>query len=625
MDQHGPCESPGARALRSLGRLLLPAALLAAGPLAAYKVPEGTHLLRNGSFSDGQFRPTHWVTRATGEIGTFEVTPPEGDGTSGVLTITVTQAHTQPWMLELRQKLEAPLPKGRNLFLGFEYRISPGYAFHLYWQKDSPPWPKFLSLRISEPVGEWAPCLVAVPIPEDLGPDQTSLTFHLAETRGKLALRNMTAVLVDEHVDLATIETTYQPVFGGDYYDNDWRNGVLARIERGRKVDMVVDVSAGGAPAPGAEVTVTQTARPFLTGVELPAALLVDELMDLEEAAPLKRAAAEAKAGLNRFRDRVGQPGLFQVVTVTDAFLWRCYDEWGRDAAPKLLKAIRSRGQIARGHAAYIPAFREAPADCRRMEPPALRKALEDHVQGMVAAHKGQIAQWVVLHGMLSYSEIYDAIGVESLTQACQVAHQQDPEAALLVSDPDALILPSEARLDELIEFVSWLKTSGCAISGIVLGASLARPYIAPQSVEKRLDRIAASGLGVPVYIASLGVEVDKEAAQEAMLRDLLLLFYAHDVVAGVSFATPWEPAALNRRNALYRADMAPRKAGKMVEGLLTTEWISRAQGAADVNGQFPLRAFHGTYRVSATLGGKTATVTADVGPGRERVVVAVP
>jgi len=624
MQHHGTRGSPGIRALQTLGRALLPALLLAAGPLAAYKVPEGSHLLRNGSFSDGQDRPTYWVTRATGDIGTFEVTPPQGDETSGVLTITVTQAHTQPWMLELRQRLQAPLPKGRNLFLGFEYRISPGYAFHLYWQKDSPPWPKFLSLRISEPVGEWASCLVAVPIPEDLGADQTSLTFHLAETRGKLSLRNMTAVLVAEHVDLATIETNYQPVFGGDYYDNDWRSGVQARIESGRKVDLVVDVKAGGAPAVGAEVTVTQTARPFQVGVEVPAALLVNELLEVEEASPLKRAVADAKSGLGKFRDRVGQPELFQVVTVTDAFVWRCYDDWGRDAAPKILQAIRSRGQLARGHAAYIPAFREAPADCRRMEPPALLKAVQDHVRDMVAAHKGQVAQWVVLHGMLGYSEIYDAIGSESMVQACQIAHEQDPDAALLVSDPDALVLPSEGRLEELLEFVSWLKTSGCTVSGIVLGASLARPYIAPQALEKRLDQIAASGLGVPVYIASLGVEVDKENAQEAMLRDLLLLFYSHSAVAGVSFATPWEPAALNRRNALYRADMTPRKAGKMVESLLTSEWSSRGQGAADANGQFPLRVFHGTYRISATLGGKTATANADVGPGRERVVLTV-
>jgi hypothetical protein len=621
---------PGARrtateqAVWSLPAALLAALFLLAKPLPAYPVPEGTHLLRNGSFSDGKDRPTHWVTRATGDIGTFEVTPPGKDETAGVLTITVSQAHTQPWMLELRQRLEAPLPRGRNLFLGFEYKLTGGYAFHVYWQKDSPPWPKFLSLRVSEPAGEWAPCMVAVPIPEELGADQTSLTLHLAEARGTLALRNLTAVLVAEHVDLATIETNYQPVFGGDYYDNDWRNAVLARIEAQRKVDLVVDVTAGGAAAADAEVTVTQTGRPFQVGVELPAALLLDELLEIEEAGPLKRALAETKPALAKFRERIGQPELFQVVTVTDAFVWRSYDEWGRDAAPKLLTTIRSRGQSARGHAAYIPAFREAPAACRRMERPALLKAIEDHVRTMVAAHKGQIAQWVVLHGMLGFSEIYDLVGVESMVQACQIAQQQDPDAALLISDPDALVLPSHARIDELIEFVSWLKSGGCNISGVVLGASLARPYIAPQAVEKRLDQFAASGLGIPVYIASLGVEVEKEAAQEAMLRDLLLLFYSHQAVRGVSLSVPWEPAAINRKNALYRADMVARKAGKMLENLLTTEWISRGQGNTGANGQFALRVFHGSYRISATVDGKTVTANAEVGPGAERVTLAL-
>lgn len=601
---------------------LLSAALLAAGPLRAYPVPEGAHLLRNGTFSDGKDRPTHWVTRSTGDLGTFEVTPPGKDETSGVLTVTVTQAHTQPWMLELRQRLETPLPKGRILFVGFEYKMTPGYAFHVYWQKDSPPWPKFLSLRVSEPAGQWAPCMVAVPIPEELAAGQTSLTFHLAEVRGTLALRNLTAVLVAEHLDLASIETNYQPVFGGDYYDNDWRNAVLARIESQRKTNLVVEISAAGKPLPGVDVTVQQTGRPFQVGVEVPAALLLDDLLDVEEAAPLKRAVGGARAALTRFRDKVGQGSLFQVVTITDAFGWRSYDEWGRDAAPRILQAVQARGQTVRGHALFVPAFREAPPACRRLEGPALLQAVQDHVREIVSAQKGQVAQWVALHGMLAYTEMYDVAGSESLVETCRVAHREDPDAALLVSDPEALILPSEARLEELIEFVTWLKGQGCVVSGLVLGAALARPYIAPQALEKRLDMVAASGLGIPVYIASLGVEVERESTQESMLRDLLHLFYSHKAVAGVSFSLPWESAATNRKNALYQADMTPRKAGKMVENLLTSEWVTRGQGTTDANGQFLLRAFHGTYRVTAMVQGRRLTATGEVGPGKDRIAL---
>jgi hypothetical protein len=616
-----PLKSAGRRTRSRLAAL---AALLAAASLSlrAFTVPEGIPLLRNGTFTESPDRPLHWVTRSTGDIGTFAVAPPTPDETAAVLTVKVAQAHTQPWMLELRQKLTTPLPKGRNLFLGFEYRISKGYAFHVYWQKESPPWPKFLALRLSEPVGTWTPCMVAVPVTEDLAADETSLSFHLAEVRGTLEIRNLTAVLVAEHVDLATIETNHQPVFGGDYYDNDWRNKVLARIESERKTDLQVEVTLNGAPAVGAEVTVTQTGRPFLVGLEVPAALLVDDLLETEGAAVLKRAQPTARAGLPALRERIGQPGLFQIITVTDALVWSNYAEWGADVTAKIIAAVSARGQLFRAHAAYIPAFRDAPPACRRMERPALLQAVDEHVRDIVQAHQGKVAQWVVLHGMLGASEIYDLIGSDSLTRAFQIAQKQDPAAALLVSDPDALLLPNPNRIEELIEFVTWLRKEGGTVAGVCLGTLMNRPYMAPQAVEARLDMLAAGLDGIPVYITSLALETDKEANQEAMLKDLLTLFFSHPVVAGVSFAQPWESAAVSPRCALYKADASPRKAGKLVESLFTAEWLTRSQGTTDANGQYALRAFNGTYRISAKAAEKTVTVDATVSAASPRVTI---
>lgn len=612
------CLGTAGQAIRTATTVL---ALLAC-PLRAFSVPEGTPLLLNGSFTEGRDRPVNWVTRSTGDLGTFAVTPPAQGETSGVLVVKVARAHQQPWTLELRQKLAAQLPKGRNLFLGFEYRISNGYAFHIYWQKEAPPWPKFLALRLSEPAGEWTSCRVAVPVPEDLSPDATSLSFHLAEAPGTLELRNLTAVLVAEHVDLATIDTNVQPVFGGDYYDNDWREAVNARLEKGRKTDLVVQVSAAGAPVPGAAVTVEQVARPFEVGVEVPAALLVKDVLETEEGAVLKRAIGEALPALPKLQAKLGDARLFRTVTPTDVFLWRTYDDWGRAAAAKVIEAIRGRGQQIRAQAVLSPAFRDAPAACRRMERDVLLKAVQDHARDIVKEHKGNVDQWVVLHGMLGASEIYDVAGVDCLIQVFQIAQKADPAAALLVSDAEALLLPGDSRVEELIEFVTWLKTEGCKVAGIVLGASLARPYMAPQTIEKRLDRIAASGIGVPVTIASLELEADKEALQETMLRDLLTLFYSHPVVVGVSLASPWEPAAVSQRGSLYRADMTPRKAGKMVENLLSTEWVTRAQGTTDEQGRFAVRAFCGTYRCTAQVKGESIEAQAEVTPAKNVVTL---
>jgi len=607
------------RALRILATLTL-----AAAPARAFTVPEGAPLLLNGNFTEGRGRPLNWVTRSTGDLGTFAVTPPAEGEVSGVLTIKVERAHQQPWMLELRQKLSAQLPKGRNLFLGFEYKLSPGYAFHVYWQKDAPPWPKFLALRLSEPAGEWTSCRVAVPVPEDLTPDATSLSFHLAEAPGTLEVRRITAVLVAPHVDLATIDTNYQPVFGGDYYDQDWRDAVLARIEKDRKTDLAVQVTAGGEPVPGVAVTVEQIGRPFLLGIEVPTALLLPEILETEDGAALKRAVGEALPALPRLHQKLADPQLFGMVTPNDLFLWRTYDDWGRSAAAKVLPAIHKRGQKTRGQALFSPAFRDAPAACRRMDREPLLQAALKQVRGAAGEYQGQVDQWVVLHGTLASSEIYDITGVDSLVQIFQTAQKESPETTLLVSDAEALLLPGDSRIDEVIEFVTWLKSAGCKVSGILLGAALARPYMAPQTIEKRLDRIAASNLGIPVYIGSLQLEADTEVLQESMLRDLLRLFYSHATVAGVSLANPWEPAALNPRSALYHADMSPRKAGRMIETLFAAPggWATRAEGVTDAQGQFALRAFHGTYRVSADLNGRKLSAEGEVSPTQKTLTL---
>ena len=272
--------------------------------------------------------------------------------------------------------------------------------------------------------------------------------------------------------------------------------------------------------------------------------------------------------------------------------------------------------------AVFSPLFRDAPAACRRMERDALLQAVLGHARSIVKQHKGKMDQWVVMHGMLASSEIYDVAGVDSLIQIFHAAQKEDPAAALLISDAEALLLPGDSRVDEVIEFTTWLKSEGCKVGGIVLGASLARPYMAPQTIEKRLDRIASSGVGVPVFIAGLELETDKEATQEAMLRDLLSLFYSHQAVAGVSLASPWEAAAVNQRSALYRADMTPRKAGKMIENLLSSEWVTKAKGVTDDQGHFAVRAFHGGYRISAQVKGKTVKADAAVTSAKHQVAL---
>lgn len=581
-------------------------AALACAALAAraYPAPKGEVILRNGGFAEDPERPVHWVTRSTGDLGTFSLAPPEAQGQSGTLKVDVTRAHQQPWMLELRQKLSGGLQKGQTLFIGFEYRLTEGYAFHCYWQKDSPPWPKFLAIRVSEPTGRWETCMVTVPAPETLTADETSLSFHLAESTGTVEFRNATVVAVAADVDPAQIQTTIQPVFGGDFYDQDWRNKVLERLQSVRKADLTVEVTRNGEAVADAAVTVTQTGRPFSFGVEFPMPLVFG-VAGLEEPSflGLKRRLGEDAAALPAFLAKVTEPGLFDTVGFSDGLIWRDYEHWGRKRVPEALAWARQAGKRVHGQGLFIPTFRFAPPKARLMEREDLLNAVQNHIRQVTTDLKGQVTRWDVLHAVLQYGEIYEIVGVEVLLNSFRLARKQDPEALLLVHDAEALLLPSDKRLEEFIEFVSWLRSENIQVDGIVFGASLARPYTAPQTIESRLDRVFASGLRLPIYIASLELEADKDTLQAAMLQDLLTLFYSHPVVCGVGLSSPWEPAATNRRCALYAGNMRAKKAGSMVEDLLTKEWKTTAEGRTDAQGLFRVQGFHGSYRVTVAAG----------------------
>jgi len=152
-----------------------------------------------------------------------------------------------------------------------------------------------------------------------------------------------------------------------------------------------------------------------------------------------------------------------------------------------------AQGCQVRGHALYCPAFRFAPPGCRQMNRDQLKQALQSHIGEQVGRYKGRIAQWDVVYAPLAYTEIYDVIGEASMVEAFKTAKANDPDAILLLRENKALLSPSPDRADELLALVKWLIGEGAPLAAIALDAELTRPYIAPQAIEHRLDRIAAS------------------------------------------------------------------------------------------------------------------------------------
>ncbi|MGI5923653.1 MAG: endo-1,4-beta-xylanase [Lentisphaeria bacterium] len=582
---------------------------LAAPPLSAQEeelppLPRGQQLMRNAGFDNEAGGLALWSPRGGG-LGTFSVIKAKEEGEVNSLRIKVNQTSPRPWTMELLQKVEYVVEKGSTVYVSFEYKITEGYSFNFYWQQEVPPWPKLLSLHVTSPVDSWHEVRMAVPVHQTLQPGQTAFSIHLAENTGVLELRRLSAVMLPPEVNPETLTTNVAPVLGGDFYDKDWRAIQEERLIKVRQVPVTVSVQKGGKKLPAANVSLQQTARPFRFGVEASMALLAPEVLSKPALTELARQVKEQRTELPKYREWVFQKGgLFQFITFYDGLIWRDNSVWGKEVDSALVAAAREAGLSVRGHALYIPAYNYAPVNCRNMDREALTNALTNHIRSLATKHKDGIAEWSVLHGGINYFDIYDYIGVESMSRAFQIARKAAPEAKLMVSDTESLTALSEVPMDDTIELVDWLSQGGTKLDGIVLFATIKRLDVGPQSMEKRLDQISRR-LSLPIHIAGLSLNTDDEQRQANMLRDYLLLFFSHPAVASVSIAEQWAPALLNPNMAYIDTDFSPRAPGAMLTKLLNEEWLTKADLVTGEDGTATLDAFVGSYELSAKVAGK--------------------
>ena len=466
--------------------------------------------------------------------------------------------------------------------------------------------PKLLSLRLTEPSENWRTVRVAVPVHTEFAAEKTAFSFHLAEKIGVLQLRKISAMIVPADIDPESLETNVTAVLGGDFHDNEWREKVVARLEKVRKVPVRVVAHRGEEKAKDVKVTLSQTARPFPFGVECQGALLKPELLQNANLQKLSARVRPFISNLGAYKDKVLDESLFRFVTFTDALVWRENDLWGANTDAELVKMVREAGLSVRGRALLSPAYRYMPEKCRGQNGDALRKMVLEHVRQMCRRHQGTLEAWEVVHGGQDYNELYKAIGLESLSECFQIAREIEPQAKLLLSDRQALTAISEDPMLDMLELADWLvNTCGVKIDGLVLSANLRRLDVGPQSMETRLDRIASQLTDIPIHISGLAVNTDEEDLQGDMLRDYMLLFYSHPAVASVSLGELWDAAQLSPKMGWYHGDFTEHPSLGIIRKLLDDDWRTNSVLATNEEGVASGNCFIGDYRVTVSSEGE--------------------
>ena len=255
-----------------------------------------------------------------------------------------------------------------------------------------------------------------------------------------------------------------------------------------------------------------------------------------------------------------------------------------------------------------------------------LNEALLSRIEETARRLSGKVSSWAVVHEAIRETEVYGAIGVDSLPQAFAAARRGDGKARLLLSDSQALSSISEVPLQDLIELGTWLtQTAGVQVDGVLLDACMRRLDVGPQTLEKRLNALSLALPGVPLHIVNLSVNMEKEELQGEMLRDYLLLFYATPQVASVSLGELWSRAAEMPTLGYLKDDLTPKRSYQMFQRLLTEDWIGQAELKTSAEGQASCELFGGEYEVTVAYHSQTRTYRLRVPDGHEMLAYQEP
>ncbi|KAF0909984.1 hypothetical protein E2562_001234 [Oryza meyeriana var. granulata] len=262
--------------------------------------------------------------------------------------------------------------------------------------------------------------------------------------------------------------------------------------------------------------------------------------------------------------------------------------------ADDLLKLCSDHGMCVRGHCIFWEVDNAVQQWVKTLSTDELSAAVNSRINGLLTRYKGKFRHYDVNNEMLHGSFYQDKLGKDARAAMFKTASELDPDALLFVNDYNVesmcdIRATPEAYIDQIIG----LQEQGAPVGGVGLQGHVSNP-VGPV-VRAVLDRLAV--LGLPLWFTELDVSSANEHVRADDLEVMLREAYAHPAVEGVVLWGFWE-LFMSRDDAhLVDAEGEVNEAGRRLLQL-KREWLTRAHGHADDNGEFKFRGHHGAYHV---------------------------
>ena len=267
---------------------------------------------------------------------------------------------------------------------------------------------------------------------------------------------------------------------------------------------------------------------------------------------------------------------------------------------------LNDRDIPVRGHTLVWPSWNKSPAFIKDLQddPQGLRAAIESHIREIMTACQGKVVEWDVVNEVHNNRDLLDVLGDEQMDEWFRLAREIEPQLPLFINDFGILQGSAGyelAKQESYYQLVKGMLDRGVPLDGIGFQSHFRLYAVTPPTrVWEILDRYAA--LGLKLGITEYDFAWVSEAFQAQYLKDYMTACFAHPSVNGILIWGIWEKdKSYKPEAAIYRNDWTPKPSATALETLLG-QWRKPITVQTDARGQFTVRAFHGDYKLTATV-----------------------
>ena len=518
--------------------------------------------------------------------------------------VEVLDDKASPFQLQLTTPLEAEVKSGDKMLLVFEARCVPGSSVSgkgrmqaVVEIKEPPNYVK-LGQDACDVMPEWETVFIPFPANADSKAGITHASFMPGGVKQTLEIANVRLLDYGKEFDLGKLPRPYIH-YPGREADAPWRKEALARIEKIRTTDIVVEVvDAKGKPVPDAAVNIGLKRHSFGFGT----AIKAKYLMGTNAQAAKYREILDQNFGAIVLENDM-KPFGWEGGASNDGTEYR--REWTLGA----LAWAKSHGMKARGHYLCWGPW-ESWSEKLKDQPQAIHDKIMAHMDDIMKGAGGLVDEWDAVNHPVGWSNpratVDQVISPGFYAEVFKAARART--GLPLWINEDQVFRPGRQQ-DEFYECVKDLIARGARPDGLGNQAHFHSSFLPGAEEMLRVsDRFAALVPNLELTEFDVNTNGDEEL-QADWLRDTLIMAYSHPAYSAMMLWVFWEGAGWKPETALWRKDWSEKPNAKAWRDLVCKLWRTTASGQTNAAGTFSVRGHRGLYEITVEVGGRKVTV----------------